>query len=448
MAKNPKKRIEPTKKHLARMERENLQKRYILIASLVVVVLVVGLVIYGLLDQYYLQSLKPVAVVNGEKIQIKDFQGQTRFARYNMIQNAYNIYQLSQFLGSDSATLQPIVNQLQTINDQLFPTDIGRQVLDQMVDSLLIEQEAQKLNIDVSKDEIDREIEQAFGYYRNGRPTLTPTIEPVPTSTLSDLQKEITGYQEVKEETAETTPSSTESSEGSEITHESDSEAGIPTPQPTSTPLTFEGFQDRFNETIEGLNSEYGISEQDMRNAFRANLFRKKIMDAVIGEIECSEEQVWAAHILVDDEKLAKEIKSRLDEGEQWSILASTYSIDSSNKDSGGDLGWFGRGKMVPEFEDAVFGMKIGEISEPVKTEFGWHIIQKIGQENRPLSDEECQNSRIEKFNDWLDTQRENSEIIIQDDWGEHAPNEPSLPIEIKQFINANLTIPATPPGS
>jgi parvulin-like peptidyl-prolyl isomerase len=210
-----------------------------------------------------------------------------------------------------------------------------------------------------------------------------------------------------------------------------------------------EGFQERFNETIEGLNTEYGITEQDMRSAFRSSLFQQKIINEVVGEVECTEEQVWAAHILVDDENLAEEIKSRLEDGEEWALMVSTFSTDVSNKNSAGDLGWFGKGTMVAEFEEAVFGMEIGEISEPVETQFGWHIIQKIGHEDKPVSNEGCQQIRFEELNKWLEIQRENSDVVIHDYWGEYAPDEPSLPIEMKQFINlyTNQNFSATPPS-
>lgn len=82
-----------------------------------------------------------------------------------------------------------------------------------------------------------------------------------------------------------------------------------------------------------------------------------------------------ASHILVDDEAKAKDIKAKIDKGEDFASLAKEHSACPS-KANGGDLGTFHRGQMVKEFDDKVFSMNIGEISEPIKTQFGYHIIK------------------------------------------------------------------------
>ncbi|MBS4539554.1 peptidylprolyl isomerase [Clostridium sp. D2Q-11] len=86
-------------------------------------------------------------------------------------------------------------------------------------------------------------------------------------------------------------------------------------------------------------------------------------------------EQASAKHILVDDKEKAEEIKKELNEGLSFEEAAKKYSSCPS-KEKGGDLGYFTKGRMVPEFEEAAFNMNVGEISDPVKTQFGYHIIK------------------------------------------------------------------------
>jgi foldase protein PrsA len=89
-------------------------------------------------------------------------------------------------------------------------------------------------------------------------------------------------------------------------------------------------------------------------------------------------EQVQASHILVADEATANEVKSKLDAGGDFSELAKEYSTDTTTAESGGDLGYFSSGDMVAEFEETAFALGVNEISTPVKTEYGYHIIKVV----------------------------------------------------------------------
>ncbi len=82
-----------------------------------------------------------------------------------------------------------------------------------------------------------------------------------------------------------------------------------------------------------------------------------------------------AAHILVDSEEKAKELKSQLDGGADFAELAKANSTDTGSGANGGDLGWFGVGMMVKPFEDAIIAAKPGVVEGPIKTDFGWHLI-------------------------------------------------------------------------
>jgi len=88
------------------------------------------------------------------------------------------------------------------------------------------------------------------------------------------------------------------------------------------------------------------------------------------------QEEVKAAHILVEDEAKAKELAEKIAKGGDFAALAKEHSKDPGSKDQGGDLGFFGRGQMVPEFEKAAFETEKGKVSAPVKSAFGWHIVK------------------------------------------------------------------------
>lgn len=146
------------------------------------------------------------------------------------------------------------------------------------------------------------------------------------------------------------------------------------------------GSEEIFNTELE----KYGLTIEDVKKNIKSNLQIESLLEPYVEitdeEMKAyfeqnkssldQEEQVKASHILVDTEELAKEIKSKLDAGEDFSELAKEHSTDKSNSELGGGLGYFSREKMVTEFSDAAFALQIDEISSPVKTSFGYHIIK------------------------------------------------------------------------
>lgn len=120
-------------------------------------------------------------------------------------------------------------------------------------------------------------------------------------------------------------------------------------------------------ETYFDKSVRAGVTEADAR----------KVYDAQIGGTK-GQEEVKARHILVESEAKAKELAAKLAGGDEsaFAELAKANSRDPGTRDDGGALGFFGRGQMVPQFEEAAFKLKKGEISSPVQTQFGWHIIR------------------------------------------------------------------------
>lgn len=110
----------------------------------------------------------------------------------------------------------------------------------------------------------------------------------------------------------------------------------------------------------------------------------KKVYDEQIKQVT-PQEEVRARHILVEKEEDAKKIHARVKGGEDFAKVAAEASTDPGSGKEGGDLGFFTKDRMVPEFADAAFAMKPDEISAPVKSQFGWHIIKLEEKRTKPL---------------------------------------------------------------
>lgn len=108
------------------------------------------------------------------------------------------------------------------------------------------------------------------------------------------------------------------------------------------------------------------------------------------------ETEVRARHILVDDEAKAKEIAAKAKGGEDFAKLAKDNSKDSA--EDGGDLGYFTKDQMVPEFAEAAFKMEKGQVSDPVKSQFGWHVIKVEDKRQKPVPSYEQVSDQIEQY--------------------------------------------------
>lgn len=123
----------------------------------------------------------------------------------------------------------------------------------------------------------------------------------------------------------------------------------------------------------------------------------RKVYDDATKQMK-PEEEVHARHILVETEEEAKAIKEELQKGADFAELAKSKSKDPGAAAEGGDLGFFSKDQMVPEFADAAFKLEKGQTSEPVKSPFGWHIIQVEEKRTRPVPDFEAVKPQLEQF--------------------------------------------------
>ncbi|HWL13916.1 MAG TPA: peptidylprolyl isomerase [Ureibacillus sp.] len=150
------------------------------------------------------------------------------------------------------------------------------------------------------------------------------------------------------------------------------------------------GGEEAFLEVI----ASYNMEVEDVKEDIEVYLLTLKVMEDYVGITDeelttyfeenkanyGQAEQVEASHILVEDEATAKEVIEKLNAGGDFAELAKEYSTDTATSEDGGNLGYFGTGEMEEAFETAAFALEVDAISEPVETDYGFHIIKVTGK--------------------------------------------------------------------
>ncbi len=427
----------PTQKHLVGKAREQAMTQVLTIGTGIILGLVIILVGWGIFREKVVDPGLTVAVIEGKEITGEEFQTRVRVNRQQTVNQYLQYYQNYLMFSSDVGFQQQFLNQMSLLQFQLDPVQMGLATINQLVDDELIILEAQKLGLDVSEEEIDREVEAIFAYYPDGTPTPEPSNTPFATSTLSAAQLAIVSVTPTPTQiptsdaaTAEPTAAPTEDTavEPTEAVEETEAK-----PQPTATVYTQELFEADFAEYLDNQASTLGFDETALRQLIRVNLYRNKLFEYMTVDFDTTAEQVWARHILVEDEESAQALLDQLAEGADWAALAAEDSLDTSNATSGGNLGWFLFDQMVESFAAAAFELEIGEISEPVESSFGWHIIQVLGHENRPVDSATLDQEKNAFFSDYVDGLRSQYDWeIVENVWSGITPNEPEIPAQYK----------------
>jgi hypothetical protein len=276
-----------------------------------------------------------------------------------------------------------------------------------MIRETLIRQEAEKMGIHVLPEEIERQIQQSFGFYPEGTPTPFPT--PTPDATR------VAAIAAASESTAEPSPT-----------------PSLPqTPFPTATPYVLEAYEVDYEQFLDSL-SDFGITEADFYVYIEAQLLEEKVREQFDPEIERVAEHVLIQHILVFDEEVAQEALERLESGESWDDIVLEYSEDQNSRESSGDLGWKTQDDMVGflgQMGFVAFSAPINEVVGPIETQYGWHLLRVVDREDREISDAAYQVAVDNAFEAWIDELTAEAEIIVVDDWQDHLP--PSGPLGI-----------------
>lgn len=180
-----------------------------------------------------------------------------------------------------------------------------------------------------------------------------------------------------------------------------------------------------------GTSTQDQIAMRQSQENYLVNRLMKDLRDSAGGDEaarlyydehieEYKKEQISCRHIQIKDEEKARSARKRAMDGEDFDALAKELSEDRRSKINGGDLGWFGRGRMTPEFEEVAFALEPGEISELVKSRFGWHVIKKEGARTEiPFEEVQKRITRKierESITNYMDEKKAAISVVIDED--------------------------------
>jgi peptidyl-prolyl cis-trans isomerase D len=391
-------------------ERER-QRKYWLAAGgvLLVLLLILGA---GLVQALVLEPASPIALVDGQSIRTDTYQKMVKYVRGTALARYQQLLQQRQQFANDPSMAQF----LQLIDQNITQVEAQIQAapqsaFDAVVDTELIRKEALARSLTVSdaelQDEIRRQVALGKGYLTE--PLATATAQAAISATVTALaQPSPTATPTL---TATPTVNATPTLTPGPTLSGTQPVTITPGPTETATPphiITNDEYNLERTNLLTNLQRQVGWSEEEYVNVVRTDLLRRKLQDIFAATVPTTTEQIHARHILVDTKEQADAALARLKNGETFEALAKELSKDTSSKDKGGDLGWFPKGAMVKAFEDAAFALKLNEISAPIPSQFGYHIIQLLeGPEVRPLDAATLTQRQGAALTNWLSDQKD-----------------------------------------
>lgn len=386
-----------TKKQRTRAEREAHLNRWIIAGTIALGVLVVGILLYGYLAENVFKGRAPVATVNGVPITTADFQARVR--HYRIVLQEQRNYSTALRMELDptdpntSFMLEYLNGQIRQIDSMLseaYATMLGKEVLDRMVQEEVLRQEATRRGIAVSQEEIDRAIEEQFGYDRDAAMAalLTPTV--VPTTPV----------------TAETTLTVTA------------------TPEPTPVPK--EEFDRRYQEYVKTYLKPSGLSEAKFRAMVEASLLYDKLRQAMAAELPQAMEQVQIRYFSLPTQEEAGQVAERLDKGEKWEEIAAEIKADEESQAYASEPDWATRGFLAEQFgeeaADTVWETPVQSYTTPLAgTDGRWYLVQVIDRQVRELESWLRSYEEQRVFQEWLQGQMA---TVQYGEWASKVPTK------------------------
>jgi len=406
----PKRRV-PRREIQAR--RQRMVRWGVAIAGILALTVLAG----GLLYEYVIKPNQTLATVGSVSISRQDYW---KSRANDLYEQALQFQDFAQFVGPDQQGQYLALAQqsLAQLPDVWGSTDVDPASLERMIEDQVFLQGLDDLGLTITPDEI-----RTFALNRFAPPG-APLIPPSPTATFTAERVAMaTSTAASFVATPLATPVAGTPLNGTPVAATSIAAtplAGTPaatplaavptapaaTPGPAEALATAEAGFAQFEEEFFGLAH---LSRQDYeRLVATPALARQKVSDSLAATVGQSAPQVSAVHILLPTREEAELARTRVTEGgEQFATVAAELSTDTGTAANGGELGWFTREEMVVPFAEAAFALEPGAVSEPVETEFGWHVIQAVESDpERPLTDIQINRLQQAAAERWLAEQR------------------------------------------
>ncbi|MCC6626780.1 MAG: peptidylprolyl isomerase [Chloroflexi bacterium] len=401
-----------TKRQVSRAQRERQQRTVLFVVMGGAVAVIVALIAFGFLrDQVFLPR-ETIATVNGVPI-IRETYWKVR--RLDIGRQLQQLQFQAQMGGQNAQFVQQRMESLQRDLRVVRTAPIDVPTLEGMATNEVLRQRAPSLGVEVTDAQVAAEVERQFA---PPPATFTPvsTVEATQTAVAATAVATLTPQPTVPPTpapvtgTVAPTSSPTFGPTATSTPFQTATATVSPSPMSEAARATANA---SFRDQGASLRQVYGMTTDDYRElVVRPQLLEDAVKKKLAESIPTDQPQVRAAHILVADEAAARAIKAELDKGADFATLARDRSSDASNKDKGGDLDWFPRGIMAPEFEQAAFTQPVGVVGDPVKTQFGWHLIKVLERaESRPVAPNLLEQVRSSAYEKWLKEQRATSTV-------------------------------------
>lgn len=377
----------PTRKEVSHAARDARFNRWVIGIAIAVGLLVIGVLVFGYLNEVVLVSQRPVATVNGTPIPLADWQARFREQRVRMQMqlDSYSAQRMAvdPTAPNANALLQQLDQAISSLRSQMDPETIGQAVLQQMAQEELIRQEAARQGISIPPEEIDRTIETFFGFDREAA-----SVPPLTTGPVTQTE----------------------------------------TLNPTTEAMTEEEFQQTYQSYVENVLEPSGLGVEGFRAMIEAMLLTNEVRAFIESETPTATEQVQMRYFSCSDRETADALHDRLESGEAWDDIVADLETNPITGTYASDPWWvtqsFAAAQFGTEISIILFATPVGSYTMPMlsPTTGTTYVMEVLSHETHELESLILSYEQGRAFDEWLNQQM--MSVTYSEDWREHLPTD------------------------